>query len=154
MYRGKAVANLSAHNILLIDQLHCHVSPSRCKPLGNAQHECAVACTEVDYFARSHASPMLPQRARHDTVGHRNGVQSAEISPKAERARIIARNVVRQFGFNVTEQDFLYSKGRASDAARINIFRLPDILPQAKIRRRRLSVAWPIPLLGPGYQSA
>src|SRR5215475_16146579 len=107
MYRGKAVANRSAHNILLIDQLHGHVSPSRCKPLGNAQHECAVACTEVDYFSRSHASPMLQQRACHDTVGHRKGVQAAEISPKTPRARIIARYVIRQFGFNITEHEFL-----------------------------------------------
>src|SRR5262245_8547141 len=103
MYRGKAVANLSAHDILLIDQLHCHVSPSRCKPLGNAKHECAVACTEVGDFTRSHASPMLQQHARHDTVGHEKGVQSAKISPKAQRTRIIARNMIRQFGPYITE---------------------------------------------------
>src|SRR5262249_3852251 len=101
---------MSAHNILLINQLHCHVSPSRCKPLSNAQHECAVSSTEVDYFARSHAAPMLQQRARHDTVGHRNGIQAAEISPKVQRARIVSRNVIRQFGFNSTEQEFLHSQ--------------------------------------------
>jgi hypothetical protein len=78
---------------------------------------------------------MLQQRARHDTVGHRKGVQSAEITPKAQRAWIIARNVIRQFGFNITEQKFSHSNGRASDAARIDIFRLSDILLQARIRR-------------------
>jgi hypothetical protein len=66
---------------------------------------------------------MLQQRARHDTVGHRKSVQSAEITPKAQRAWIIARNVIRQFGFNITEQKFSHSNGRASLGSQIFSFR-------------------------------
>src|SRR5262249_30091737 len=109
MQCGKAVPYLSAHNVLLIDQLYCHVWPFRRQPLGNAQHECTVACAKVDQLARNEITAMLQQCARHNAVGHCKAVQAVEISSETAGPWIIARNVIRQLGVNNTQQVFLRS---------------------------------------------
>jgi hypothetical protein len=44
-------------------------------------------------------------------MGHRKGVQPIEVLPETSSARVIARDVIRQFVLNMPQQEFLHSNG-------------------------------------------
>src|SRR5262249_3044931 len=88
-----------AHDVLLVEQNDANIRPAWREAPRNLQHELAVACAEVRNRAWRLAAGVLAQQASHPAGVAHPGVDPPEIAPRADRARIVGRQLIGQFRF-------------------------------------------------------
>ena len=110
---AQAVECLRRDQIQPVQQRDANVRPACRPPLGQAQHQRAVAGAEFEQGARAESCRAAVQRTLHDRQRRHRPVDTPQVVSGALRARIVGGEAVEQFRLDAPRQAQVHGRVRA-----------------------------------------